>query len=402
MFAARSSYHHLGNRSDGAASLLIALIIMVAVTLTVIFAAQTSVLEQRMSGNEIRAKQTAAAAQSGLETAMDHIRRGNYDPATVNSNANGPYRVAYYSLDQDPDGCSKTTGEFSAPALPSDFNNREFVVMACGWSDDESASQAVLVTMKAGPSLGNPPNNPIITRGGLDIRGNAKVLNAYNNLTIRTGGALDISGSAGTTYMRQLDRNAPSHDDPVPEPGDSIYREMSNMNRTGVDVLDFDPSMNISGDDFFEMFMGASRQEYRDNFVTHHFAEGELPRELGPEYNGQTIWVDGDVDGLSGTIGSRDNPVVMIVDGNLNVTAGGRLEEFHGVLYVREDLISRGTPKFYGAAIVEREATIEEQDDPEFQAGNARFIFDPVAAGGASNVGRRGAVTGSWRDWLAQ
>lgn len=398
MFAARSKHYHVGRRMDGVATLLITLIIMVAVTITVIFSAQTSVLEQRMSGNEIRAKQTAAAAQSGLETAMDYIGRGNFDPAAVNDEANGPYRVAYYSLDAQPDGCTETAAGFSAPALPSDFTNREFVVMACGWSDDESASQAVLITMKAGPSLGNPPNSPIITRGGVDIRGNAKVFNAYNNLTVRTGGEMDISGDAGTTYMRDLTLPPPSLDDPVPDPDSSIYREMSNKDRTGVDVLDYDASMNIPDDEFFEMFMGASRQEYRDNFVTHHFKEGDFPGDLGPEYNGQTIWVDGDVR-LEGTIGTREDPVVMVVDGN--VTARGQFDEFHGVLYVKEELTATGNPNFFGAAIIERQTTILDETDSEFIAGTPRFIFDPVAAGGASSVGRRGAVTGSWRDWVA-
>ncbi|WP_018865512.1 MULTISPECIES: PilX N-terminal domain-containing pilus assembly protein [unclassified Thioalkalivibrio] len=399
MYATRANHHRIGHRMDGVASLLIALIIMVAVTITIIFAAQTSILEQRMSGNEIRAKQTAAAAQSGLETAMDHIRRGNYDPSSVNDNANGPYRVAYYSLDDAPTGCSNTAAGFVAPTLPTDFDNREFVVMACGWSDDESASQAVLITMKAGPSLGNPPNNPIITRGGVDIRGNAEVFNAYNNLTIRTGSAVDISGNAGTTFMRQLTEQPPALDDPVPGPGSSIYREMSNKDRIGVDVLDYDPSMNIPDDEFFERFMGAPREEYRDNLVTHHFEEGEFPGNLGPEYNGQTIWVDGDIT-LEGTIGTRENPVVMVVDGN--VTARGQFDEFHGVLYVKEELVATGNPEFYGAAIIERNTTILNEADPDFIAGNPKFIFDPVAAGGASNVGRRGAVTGSWRDWLSQ
>lgn len=399
MYATRPNYHHIGHRMDGVASLLIALIIMVAVTITIIYAAQTSILEQRMSGNEIRAKQTAAAAQSGLETAMDQIRRGDYDPSTVNNNTNGPYRVAYYSPDDAPTGCTNTASDFAAPTLPADFDNREFVVMACGWSDDESASQAVLVTMKAGPSLGDPPNNPIITRGGIDIRGNAEVFNAYNNLTIRTGGEVDISGNAGTTFMRQLTEEAPALDDTVPGPDSDIYREMSNKDRIGVDVLDYDPSMNISDDEFFERFMGAPRDEYRENLVTHHFEEGDFPGNLGPEYNGQTIWVDGDVT-LEGTIGTRENPVVMVVNGN--VTARGKFDEFHGVLYAKEELIATGNPAFYGAAIIERNTTILNEDDPDFIAGNPKFIFDPVAAGGASSVGRRGAQTGSWRDWISQ
>lgn len=395
---------------DGVATLLITLIIMVAVTITVIFSAQTSVLEQRMSGNEIRAKQTAAAAQSGLETAMDYIGRGNFDPAAVNDEANGPYRVAYYPLDAQPGGCTdETAADFSAPDPDDfdDFDNREFVAMACGWSDDESASQAVLITMKAGPSLGNPPNNPIITRGGVDIRGNAKVYNAYNNLTIRTGSALQISGNTGTTFMRQLNESPPETSDSVlaPPPGDPIYREMSNMSRIGGDVLDYDPSMNVSSDDFFEMFMGASRNDYRDNQVTHFIAGDEIPDRLslGPEYNGQTIWVDGDVT-LDGPVGDRTSPVVLVVNGDLTVRGSGQPEdnEFYGVLYVRDNMTVTGNRHFYGAAIIEQETILDDSNDNDATiSGAPDFIFDPVAAGAAASIGRRGAVTGSWRDWIA-
>lgn len=66
-------------RQRGLATLVIALIIMVAVTLTVLFTAQTSILEERMAANETRMKQTTNAAQAGLERAVAFAQDGEDD-----------------------------------------------------------------------------------------------------------------------------------------------------------------------------------------------------------------------------------------------------------------------------------------------------------------------------------
>lgn len=411
----------LRKKQQGVATLLIALIIMVAVTITVIFTAQTSILEQRMAANEIRMKQTASAAQGGLERAMSHMASSNIPTRLESDEANArTYRALFLAPDaatsttlnhidavcpSTPDAfptseveAFELTWNASDPNDPDNDNLRDAAILSCGWSDDLSSRKTVMLGMQAGPAVANPPDNPLLTRGGVDIRGNAEVYNAYTNMTIRTGDAAGINSNTGATFMRNPALQPPSLEEDVPLPGDDIYRMMSTKDDQGLDVVDFDPSLRIDPDVFFKSFMGMTKTEYRERMVNHDLAgstAGGGP-EITPDQWGQVIWVEGDTR-IEDNVGSRENPVVLVVNGDLTVR--GNFEEFHGILYVTGDLEATGNPEFYGAAIIEGDAVI---DDPETSiAGTPRFIFDPVAAGGGANVGARGITSGSWRDWTS-
>ncbi|WP_019592245.1 PilX N-terminal domain-containing pilus assembly protein [Thioalkalivibrio sp. ALRh] len=405
----------------GVATLVIALVIMVAVTITVIFTAQTSILEQRMAANEIRMKQTASAAQGGLERAMSHMQGSNIPMRLQPEDADDrTWRAVFLAPEASTDTvfnhidrvCPPTPENFPTSEVanreltwnandPSDPNNdnlREATILSCGWSDDFSSRKAVMLGMQAGPAVANPPDNPLLTRGGVDIRGNAEVYNAYTNMTIRTGDAAGINSNTGATFMRNPAQQPPRLEDPVPRPGDDIYRMMSTKDDQGLDVVDFDPSLRIDPDVFFRSFMGMSKTQYRERMANHELVgstQGGGP-EITPDQWGQVIWVEGDTR-LEDNVGSRDNPVILVVNGDLTVR--GNFDEFHGILYVTGDLDATGNPEFYGAAIIEGDAII---DDPTTSiAGTPRFIFDPVAAGGGANVGARGVTSGSWRDWTS-
>ncbi len=428
----KTSCNQLGRRQEGMATLLIALIIMISVTLVVIFTAQTAVLEQRMSGNEVRMKQTNVAAQAGLERAMAYMQQ-NSVPTVLSEDqgfATGEYRVAF--LDAEISGDALGTIDDVCPADPNNFpaqstinqfrktwdgtsepeegdTLQEAVVFACGWSDDRSGRKALMVGMQAGPAVANPPDNPLLARGGIDVAGNVGVYNAYTNLTIRSGREAEISGNAGTTYMRDPSQPPPTLDEDVPAPGpnnmDSRYLEMSAKDQIGLDVVDFDPGLNQgSGDDFFKNFMGYTKEEYRENVAAHRLNQGDLDQTDGDgnsiSYDkwGQTIWVDGQGEEVTirGQVGNRDNPVVLVVDGDLRLA--GFFEEFHGVLYVAGNLTGSGNPEFYGATIIEGDAEIT--DDPTATvSGRPNFVFDPVAAGGGASAGAKGMMSGTWRDW---
>lgn len=57
-------------RQSGAATLMISIIIMIAVTLLSIYSAKTAVMEQRISANEYRAMEVEQAASAGLDYAL--------------------------------------------------------------------------------------------------------------------------------------------------------------------------------------------------------------------------------------------------------------------------------------------------------------------------------------------
>ncbi|WP_231362265.1 MULTISPECIES: PilX N-terminal domain-containing pilus assembly protein [unclassified Thioalkalivibrio] len=390
---------HLGRqRQSGLATLLITVVILVAITLMVIFAAQTAILDQRMSANELRMKHAASAAQAGVEFATAQLNSGQGLPSEQlhrtfdgDNQSNAVFRVAFLDPNDEVESCPATPddGTFPGDSAP---NTSEVVIFSCGWSDDASARKGISVSMRASPSMADPPTNPLTSLSGVNTNGAARVFNYFNNLTIWTAAAVDVTGNPGTTYVRNQSEPPPSDLRLVTEDmGQSqinrYYSQTTDRQAIGPDVIDADLSLrqleDRGGDAYFENFMGAAREDYKAQ---------SLEMEAGADLDGlrgQAVWVDGDTSIEGNTqIGTRDEPVVLVVDGDLDVAGN---VDLYGVLYVRGDLGGSGTFTNYGAAIVEGETNI---------GGNPYFIFDPDIAYGASNVGARGIVTGTWRDWV--
>ena len=406
------SNRFFGGRERGVVTVFTAIIFLVAITLVVIFVAQTGILEQRMSANEIRMKQTAIAAQGGVERAMAYMQKNN-TPTMFDSNNDGneqAYRAMFLSLDaaREPFGgiddvCPPLPEQFPTEATQNGSfsvdNLREAVILSCGWSDDRSARKAIMVSMEAGPALASEATAPLTAVGMLDIRGNVNVYNAYRRELIRTFEVPEITGGAAELHTRRSETPPPPVTDPVPRPDDPIYDDVRSVrgddNETAEDEISIftDPALRNENDDFFERFMGLNKTAYRDTMVAHEIeGQGNSAISIEPDRWGQVIWVEGNAR-LDESVGTRDNPVVLVVNGDL--TTRGNFDEFHGILYVVGNIEARGNPEFYGSVIVE--GAVEDSE----VSGTPRFVFDPLAANRAANSGIRAQVSGSWRDWVS-
>lgn len=390
--------HSGRTRQQGLATLLITVVILVAITLIVIFAAQTAILDQRMSANELRMKHASSAAQAGVEFATAQLNSGQGLPSEPlhrvfdgEDQSNATFRVAFLDPSEQVEECPPDADDTSFPA-DSAPNTREVVIFSCGWSDDSSARKGITVSMRASPSMADPPTNPLTSLSGVNTNGAARVFNYFNNLTIWTAAAVDVTGNPGTSYVRNQSVAPPTDPRLVTEDMgqpeiNNYYSQTTDKQAIGPDVIDADLSLrqleDRGGDAYFENFMGADREDYKAQSL-----EMEADSDLDG-LEGQAIWVDGDtsIDGNT-QLGTRDEPVVLVVDGSLDVAG---TVDLYGVLYVRGNLEGSGTFTNYGAAIIEGETNI---------GGNPYFIFDPDIAYGASNVGARGIVTGTWRDWV--
>ncbi|WP_018175173.1 PilX N-terminal domain-containing pilus assembly protein [Thioalkalivibrio sp. ALJ9] len=391
-------FNTMPSRQTGVATLLVALIIMVAITLTVLFTAQTSILEERMAANETRMKLSANAAQAGIDEAiafaMDNDDVNQAFGADYEAGARSSwYRAAYVDPSEvgNIPACPNDPDNFAAAVPGGPPNNlNHAVIWSCGWSDDQTARKGMTITIRGAPSLADPPTNPLIARGGVDTNGRARVFNAYNNLTIWSGGELDVTGNPGNTFIRNEDVPRPNDDDPIPalpqppncNTSDAFWECTTDMNMVGPDVITGDLQLaSLSADRFFLNFMGQDAESYRESVVTERD-----PGNIDGMTN-EVIWFDGDAS-LDGSVGTRDEPVVLVVDGNATVTGNF---EMYGVLYVRGDLRASGTPKFYGASVIEGETADI--------GGTPSFIYDPISASGAAALGASGTISGTWRDW---
>lgn len=386
----------------GAATIVLTMVLLFAITLITIITAKNASIEQQIAGNESRAKQAFEAAEAGMNYAVSYwgdrmdndadLTNGytlpaRFTPTTTVANrpalsgSNATYSVEFCDPDNDlPD---EPTDTCVAPSI-DDWNSK-VVVYARGWSDDNTAVQHIVQEIREEDALANGPDNPMVSRAGVNIGGNADIYNPFKNITVWSGSKLDLGTNATMdTYIPPP--GATDCDDNSPPINYSDCMASSVGEEIGIDVLENDTNLSVlSGDDFFKNFFGMAPSLYKRYMVTRVVTPANittidnLTREI--------IWVDGDVTLNAYTLGTETEPVILIIDGDL--TMGGSFS-LYGLLYVRDDLNAGGTPTIEGVAIVEDQSNI---------TGSLQIIYNPDAISNLGLMDVTVPVAGSWRDW---
>ncbi len=375
-------------------------------------------MEQRISANEIRSKQAFQAAQAGVDRAMAYMQKGGIDrnnnnKADTNDDDNivslvetldgeTKYRFKYCAPDSLPDEdppCPDTPGMPDCDGLPNDPDKKDEdelgkpTILSCGWSDDNLAKRAIVVTSKLASFLSDAPDNPLMSKGTLNVSGSATVINYYTNLTIWTGGAFTGIGNSGKTFIRNPKVAPPGiggelPDDPPPSScsTDDNYTCLTDKSTKGPDIIENDLSLrNLTADEMFMSFFGVDFGTYKSGIATRTISSGEVSSIVGAV--DEAIVITGNTRLPNGTIGTREQPVVVIIDGNWE---GGNVT-LHGILYVRGNADVAGNPEIIGAVTVAGTMS---------GTGSLDVFFDPLALENAHALGKAGVISGSWRDWL--
>ena len=421
----------------GVVTLLTAVVILLMATILVIGVSRTTLMEQRISGNEIRKRQAFEAAEFGLSYGLNYLNakaaftgntfgdtagklwpqgadKNNNDeadiiPVTLVTNNLNRYSVAFCSplapitdiicpddpklgpvtcIDVNGDDRTATGVELSAPRI-----------FSCGWSDD--GLSRVKITQGIGLTSGTPQpqTNPLVSKGTVNFQGNANVTNYFNNLSIWSGGPLEFNNATGKTFVRNPTVAPPPVGTPPPEiPKNcgptSDYVCTTSKDAIGPDVIYGDPTLeNLSDDELFEAVIGATDiAKYAESAIT------VAPGDVGQlnNFRGQAILVAGTplstkitLGNLPATIGTRERPVVLVVNGNWD---GAGNTTIHGIVYVRGDIDLKGNITIVGGVTVE--------GDVVSASGALDIIYDPlVTSNAATGTGKPGLIPGGWRDW---
>ncbi len=404
----------------GAATLFTSVVILFLTTVLVIAVSRTTIMEQRISANEIRARQAFEAAEAGLNAALHYMSGlGGTDQNNDNvadtfavvslTGTASAYSVAYCDPTNPPTGdgiCPQTPGpvvcdalnnETNPPIAPSTLGLSESsylntpLIVACGWSDDRIGRAMVRQNVGTAPGMAKVPSNPLTAKGAMNVQGSATVTNYYNNLTIWTGGSLSNIGNSGKTFVRNPNVSPPDSNTVPPGPPSSCttstnYVCLTDKNTTGPDIIADDPTLsNLTSDQMFQNFFGTDFNTYRTSYAAQDITAAQASSLDGVQ--GQSIVINGNTTLPNGTIGSRERPVVLVINGNWE---GGN-PTVHGIVYVRGNVNVAGNPAVYGAAAVE--GTVSG-------TGSLDVIYDPLASSNAAEkTGRPGLIPGSWRDW---
>lgn len=420
----------MARTQQGAATIFITIVLLLAVALIALYTNRGAIMEQRLSANEIRAKQAFAAANAGLEQALAFWRNGGNPlapvtvtpPVDVTLNNPGPpvgplsyFRARYCSSAVVPPACPpRHTDAMPCTAPPS---LTEIVVLSCGWSDDDTSVQRVTQIIGPSESLGGNVTVPLVARGTADLlNGGATVMNYFNDLTVWTGQSLVGMSMTAKTMVRNIVTNpTASENDPfrvTVSPGCNLagYVCSSKGATMGHDTVTGDTNLSLlSQPDFFKYMFGKPVDVYRDTTATWIVdPAGTLTNRDSTSIDSirgmtdQVIWIEGNVNGTlpsgaSEVIGAPRmpgppvipaKPVIIIINGNLDLSSfNGTI---NGLVYVHGNVTGGGNPTIYGALVVAGNAT---------PTGNINVIYDPILLGAAGKIGKAAKLPGTWRDW---
>ena len=353
----------------GAATLAITLILLFSLSLIVLYSARVSLIEQKISANEYRAKQAFEAAQAGLEIGAASLNNWDMRKQIL--------------IDNDNDGIIDLQQHITTGILSNDtgyivtYNNKEWPgnfrlveLSSSGWSDDKTASATINQTMQVVPLLSNPPNAGVTGRMDLTMDGDIELINTQSGLNVRAGGTITLDSR--------------------------VQAITGNPGIAGITDNDTELQGLQNNDEFFEHYFSMTKTEAEDQSIYLRCdANNCIDRDnqvTNPDtYPGQNIWISGNTT-MNSSIGSAEQPVVLIIDGDLDLS--GDIEVW-GLIYITEhgdSLQTFGNIQLHGALIMES-ATLKTNGAFNVEY-NQDLLVPPVGGNGWY-----AKIAGTWRDF---
>lgn len=382
---------------SGAVTLFVSVILLIALTLAVIFAARVNLQEQRISANDFRAKQAFNNAEMGLERGWSFLAENTADVTrtsaggwaeaggaeqrwfTCNSSAERTalcqqlltntqdlstwliYNDAVTEVQPNPMTVHfltvATTGVVPE-TLP------EIKLYAQGSSDDGTAQSQLQITLtSASPFAGDPPDVPVVAGGNIELSGSldiqprvyeAELGDAMSGMATKAlaGGEITVGGSIAD--------NPNEYPDGETELQGSIWDALFNIDQ----------------------------QELKSEIAVGNVTGEILPDCSTLSANSSGIkWIEGDCDiNSNGTIGQDlsgvadcddllEEPLWIIIEGdpsNDKSKFNGTVQVWATIVFLSGagELELTGNPTFRGS--------IFGEDDIDFGAGNFQSEPNPL------------------------
>jgi Tfp pilus assembly protein PilX len=433
--------HHSSSRftQHGAASLVVALVLLLGGTIIAFYANRSFIFEQRTSANQYRATKAFELAEAGTEWALGKLNEGlplvaGTTCATGGAAGATTFRDRYATPTASPSrlivnttlvprcrinqagvaacDCQETAGTLAAlgsadndqghfgvrfAPVPADVLAVEIIARGCTVGDavcDPSATSSsadatavVRVIAKVVPSSPAGPG-AALTAGSVSVTGSTTTLNVVNSdqrsngITINAGGAV-ATGAHINAY--------------------SVPGTPSSNSILGDDASLLNVTTPAAENLFFARFFGQPLNSYSaaDPDVIHisgadAAARGaEVMSYINRGLRAPRFFVPGDITFDStvvggGALGSAVNPIVIAATGNLSMS--GTFTAY-GVFYAAaiNDATGAGTTTVNGALVTPGAFSKA--------SGTLNLVYDPsLWSGTLAPHGRLARVPGSWRD----
>jgi len=388
-------------RQRGAATVVVAVVLLIGVTLLAILTAKTVLLETKNNADNYRMQQAVSAANYAMDYAVNYFDSGGFDQnddgvvdtlvvPNLTSNDNVQITTATASFDN-----TAGTRCVTAAATPSLDTG---MITAIGFSDDGQATRTI--TQCVGPFTllsDDGPDMPLISRSQVGLTGTANIVNRYTNINIWSGEEVVIgSSSSMETYIRDPSSGNLTEAQLIDTNPANNTTLVSNKNLgNGLDIIDKDPSVNtLTPDLFFTNFFSTGSRDAFENLAK---GAGQRYTNIDDAF-GQSgvIWVEGDQSLNSNqNIGSPTAPAIVVVNGDLRATGGPTI---YGLVYVVGGMEVAGTVNIVGTSIVEGDGT---SGNAVFGNGTLNLIYwqDFLSGINGALPGLTAVIADSWRDW---
>lgn len=373
---------------QGAATLLVSIVLLIAVTLITVFAARVGVMDQRISGNELRHKVSFSSAEAGLDQAAAYL---SANPALHDGNVADGWATCTGSTSIFP--CTLTDADMVLAnvvvgvSITPTINNilplsesflvktaDNIIALGQGTSDDGTGAALAQVTFVK-TSLLSPGEVPPLMIPSGNLSGNFNIVPNPNGggpgvpISVWAKDTIDTSGANWKTcdhgeFKDGGDVCMDAKGDGISGDswsGCSCSNERSNSSNVNADIVmypeaDFpaSPFVYVFGDDTSGDTFATLKPEIKALAESTGLLLDDCTA-LNSAFNGligsALVWVTGDcLIGASVNIGSRDKPIVLVVEDELRVNAGA---EVWGILIGLDEFVLNGGPIIHGSAISE-------------------------------------------------
>jgi Tfp pilus assembly protein PilX len=357
---------------EGVTTIVMTVLLLVTGTLIVLFAANFTLMQTKVSANQYRNQMAYEAAQAGLEFGINYLEQNS--TAIMASKSGGfiqPYSDAN-TLNVSLTNGSKYTIGYTNPIAS---NYTLITITSTGVSDDGTATRVVSQQVQQGSFLFAPGKNSMLTKGSLVMSGNTTVTNTTYNSTIETGGSTTASGNFKTVTAGGTSSTS-SHF------GSDIQQNVTAL-------------ANTSNADLFADYFGMSTTQFQAS-AGQTFTNNSNYSSALNGITGTTVWINqtSGTAAFSGntTVGTASSPVIMVVNGNLSISGNFTLNGFMFVIGA-----ATATTDISGNVTIT--GGLVTTDNLNF-SGNGSMTYSPsVLSATQAATSYWAKVPGSWRDF---
>jgi len=360
-------------RQQGVTVLIMTVLLLLSATLIVVFAAKYSLTQSRIVSNVYRNQQAFEAAQAGLEYGIAYL---DSNSSTILANTSGGFLVPYSDATTHNVALSNSAKYSIAYTNPVANNFQLILITSTGTSDDGTSTRVVSQLVQFGSSLESPSTYVMVSKGKIALSGTTTVTNVQTNNTLEAGSSVSGSGSFKTVTGNGTSSTSGNF-------GSDITQNVTSL-------------ANTANGDLFSTYFGQTEAQYISKAAHSYSSSGTNYATTLNGMAGTTIYINSGSGSAnfsgSATIGTAANPVVIVIDGNLNISGSLTL---YGFLFVNG--ASTATTNFSGTINVT--GGIATTDNIS-ASGTLNLTYNSAVLGNVqSATGYYARVPGSWKDF---